>query len=88
MHIDLFFQSLKLEFNRHSVHSISTVGGESNLTTLEEVSSSDRELALLLITAMICSNPTGRPPASAICNYPIFWNLAEILGFFQVYNKI
>lgn len=57
--------------------------GESNLTTLEEVSSSDRELALLLITAMICSNPTGRPPASAICNYPIFWNLAEILGFFQ-----
>ncbi|XP_012058791.1 PREDICTED: serine/threonine-protein kinase/endoribonuclease IRE1 [Atta cephalotes] len=57
--------------------------GESNLTALQEVSSSDRELALLLIKAMLCSNPAGRPPASAICNYPIFWNLAEILGFFQ-----
>ncbi|XP_071565935.1 serine/threonine-protein kinase/endoribonuclease IRE1 [Temnothorax nylanderi] len=57
--------------------------GESNLTALEKVSSSDRELALLLIKAMICSNPAGRPPALAVCNYPIFWNSAEILGFFQ-----
>lgn len=56
---------------------------ESNLTALQEISSYDRELALLLIKAMICSNPAGRPPASAICNFPIFWNLAEILGFFQ-----
>ncbi|KYN04749.1 Serine/threonine-protein kinase/endoribonuclease ire-1, partial [Cyphomyrmex costatus] len=56
---------------------------ESNLTALQEMSPSDRELALLLIKAMICSNPADRPPASAICNYPIFWNLAEILGFFQ-----
>ncbi|XP_012535031.2 serine/threonine-protein kinase/endoribonuclease IRE1 [Monomorium pharaonis] len=56
---------------------------ESNLTALQNVSSSDRELILLLIKAMICSNPTRRPPASAICNYPFFWNLAEILGFFQ-----
>ncbi|XP_011630520.1 serine/threonine-protein kinase/endoribonuclease IRE1 isoform X1 [Pogonomyrmex barbatus] len=57
--------------------------GESNLTALHGISSSDKKLALLLIKAMICSNPIDRPPASAICNYPIFWNLAEILGFFQ-----
>ncbi|XP_011874492.1 PREDICTED: serine/threonine-protein kinase/endoribonuclease IRE1-like [Vollenhovia emeryi] len=57
--------------------------GESNLTSLEKVPPSDRELALLLIKAMICGNPAARPPASAICNYPFFWNLAEILGFFQ-----
>ncbi|KAL0110554.1 hypothetical protein PUN28_013865 [Cardiocondyla obscurior] len=57
---------------------------ESDLTALEQVSSlSDRELALMLIKAMISSNPAARPPASAICNYPIFWNLAEILSFFQ-----
>lgn len=51
---------------------------------LQGISSSDKELALLLIKTMICSNPTGRPPASAICNYPIFWNPAKILSFFQV----
>ncbi|XP_029675812.1 serine/threonine-protein kinase/endoribonuclease IRE1 [Formica exsecta] len=57
--------------------------GETNLTALRGISSSDTELALLLIKAMICSNPAGRPPASAICSYPIFWNSAEILSFFQ-----
>ncbi|XP_072763557.1 serine/threonine-protein kinase/endoribonuclease IRE1 [Anoplolepis gracilipes] len=57
--------------------------GEINLTALKEISSSDKELALLLIEAMICRNPTERPPASAICNYPFFWNSAEILSFFQ-----
>jgi len=73
-----------LDHYNWSILFISVIGGESNLTALQEVSSSDRELALLLIKAMLCSNPAGRPPASAICNYPIFWNLAEILGFFQV----
>lgn len=57
--------------------------GETNLTALRGISSSDKELALLLIKAMICSNPAGRPPASAICNCPIFWNSIEILSFFQ-----
>ncbi|XP_077279454.1 serine/threonine-protein kinase/endoribonuclease Ire1 isoform X2 [Temnothorax americanus] len=59
------------------------LGGESTLTALEKMSSSDRELALLLIKAMICSNPAGRPPALAVYTYPIFWTSAEILGFFQ-----
>jgi len=61
-----------------------STGGESDLTGLREIFSSDKELALLVIKAMICKDPAERPPASAICNYPIFWNSAKILGFFQV----
>lgn len=57
--------------------------GETNLTALQGISSNDRELALLLIKTMICRNPAERPPASSICNYPIFWNPGEILSFFQ-----
>lgn len=62
------------------------VGGESNLTALQDMSANDRELALLLIKMMICNNPSDRPPALAICNYPIFWSSLEILSFFQVYT--
>ncbi|XP_029178141.1 serine/threonine-protein kinase/endoribonuclease IRE1 [Nylanderia fulva] len=57
--------------------------GETNMTALQGISSSDRELALLLIKMMICRNPAERPPALSICNYPIFWNPGEILSFFQ-----
>lgn len=61
-------------------------GGESDLTALQGLSSSDKELALLLIKAMICTDPSDRPSASVICNYPIFWNPSEILSFFQVHK--
>ncbi|XP_033215389.1 serine/threonine-protein kinase/endoribonuclease IRE1 isoform X2 [Belonocnema kinseyi] len=57
--------------------------GESELTALHGISESDKEIALVLIKAMITGNPTERPPASAIKNYPIFWNSAQILNFFQ-----
>ncbi|XP_032689202.1 serine/threonine-protein kinase/endoribonuclease IRE1 isoform X2 [Odontomachus brunneus] len=57
--------------------------GESNLITLQTMSANDRELALLLIKMMICNNPSNRPPALAICNYPIFWSSLKILSFFQ-----
>ncbi|XP_025155794.1 serine/threonine-protein kinase/endoribonuclease IRE1 isoform X2 [Harpegnathos saltator] len=57
--------------------------GESNLVALQNISASDRELAVLLIKMMICNNPSDRPPALAIYNYPIFWNSLEILSFFQ-----
>lgn len=57
--------------------------GESNLSSLHGISDSDRELALILIRTMIASVPADRPPASAIHEHPIFWNAAQILGFFQ-----
>ncbi|KAI4494432.1 hypothetical protein M0802_008924 [Mischocyttarus mexicanus] len=57
--------------------------GESNLTALHEKSESDQELALNLIKAMISENPSERPPASAVYNYPLFWNSTTILSFFQ-----
>lgn len=55
----------------------------SDLSVLQDLSLNDTELALLLIKAMICSNPTNRPPALAICNHPFFWNPSRILNFFQ-----
>lgn len=58
--------------------------GESNLSMLNNISNSDRELALILIKSMIDSDPTSRPPAIAIQNYPFFWNPSRILNFFQV----
>lgn len=58
--------------------------GESDLSGLQGISESDRELALILIKAMIANSPTDRPPAIAIFQHPIFWNAAQILGFFQV----
>lgn len=70
------------------INSISVAGDKSNLTELQEISSNDEELALLLIKAMISSDPTERPPASAICTYPIFWSSSEILGFFQVCKTV
>ncbi|XP_057319293.1 serine/threonine-protein kinase/endoribonuclease IRE1 [Microplitis mediator] len=57
--------------------------GESNLSTLNNISNSDKELALILIKSMIDSDPTSRPPALAIQNYPFFWNPSRILNFFQ-----
>lgn len=57
--------------------------GESDLTGLQEISENDKEIALILIKAMIDSNPTDRPPATAVQNFPIFWNSAQILNFFQ-----
>lgn len=57
--------------------------GESNLLGLQTLSDSDRQLALTLIQAMIADDPTKRPPASAVHDYPIFWESVEILEFLQ-----
>ncbi|XP_074099180.1 serine/threonine-protein kinase/endoribonuclease Ire1 isoform X1 [Cotesia typhae] len=57
--------------------------GESDLSSLTDISNNDKELALVLIKAMIDSDPTSRPPAFAIQNYPFFWNSSRILNFFQ-----
>lgn len=53
------------------------------MTHLQNMKESDQVSALLLIKAMIASNPAERPPASAVHNYPIFWTPAQILSFFQ-----
>lgn len=65
-------------------HLLFNSGGESNLLAFHGISMSDRELALVLIQAMIASQPGNRPPATAVQQHPIFWNAAQILGFFQV----
>ncbi|XP_015520215.1 serine/threonine-protein kinase/endoribonuclease IRE1 [Neodiprion pinetum] len=57
--------------------------GDSDLSVLQGISASDRELALILIRAMIAGTPADRPPATAIHQHPIFWSAAQILGFFQ-----
>ncbi|XP_012256735.2 serine/threonine-protein kinase/endoribonuclease IRE1 [Athalia rosae] len=57
--------------------------GESNLTAFQGISQSDRDLALVLIRAMIADSPAERPPAIAVYEHPIFWSAAQILGFFQ-----
>ncbi|XP_035725102.1 serine/threonine-protein kinase/endoribonuclease IRE1-like [Vespa mandarinia] len=57
--------------------------GESNLTALQGISQSDKELALNLIKAMISEDPSKRPPALAIHNHPLFWEPNQVLGFFQ-----
>ncbi|KAK2585144.1 hypothetical protein KPH14_008650 [Odynerus spinipes] len=57
--------------------------GESNLTALQGISQSDKELALSLIKAMISEDPSERPPALAIYNHPLFWESTQVLGFFQ-----
>ncbi|XP_066601348.1 serine/threonine-protein kinase/endoribonuclease IRE1-like isoform X2 [Prorops nasuta] len=57
--------------------------GESNLTALNGLSSSEKELALILIKSMISRDPSDRPPASAIYSFPIFWENAHVLSFFQ-----
>ncbi|XP_034936103.1 serine/threonine-protein kinase/endoribonuclease ire-1 [Chelonus insularis] len=57
--------------------------GENDLTAIQDIPDSDKELALILIKAMIDKNPTNRPPAIAIQNYPFFWNSSRILNFFQ-----
>nr|XP_034191794.1 serine/threonine-protein kinase/endoribonuclease IRE1 isoform X2 [Osmia lignaria] len=58
--------------------------GESDLTALHDViSQSDKELALVLIKAMIANNPSERPPVTAVHDHPIFWESVRVLGFFQ-----
>ncbi|XP_043785399.1 serine/threonine-protein kinase/endoribonuclease IRE1 isoform X1 [Apis laboriosa] len=58
--------------------------GENDLTALhDEISQNDKELALILIKAMIANNPSERPPVMAVHDHPIFWEPAKILGFFQ-----
>ncbi|EZA61735.1 hypothetical protein DMN91_004412 [Ooceraea biroi] len=54
-----------------------------DLSALQELSPIDRELALLLVKAMISRIPEERPPASAISTYPIFWYPRKIMNFFQ-----
>lgn len=61
------------------------IGGESDLMALHDgISQNDKELALVLIKAMIASNPSERPPVMAVHDHPIFWEPATILEFFQV----
>ncbi|KZC13752.1 PREDICTED: serine/threonine-protein kinase/endoribonuclease IRE1 [Dufourea novaeangliae] len=58
--------------------------GESNLTALHGgISESDKDLALVLIKAMIASEPSERPPVMAVHEHPIFWEPSRILAFFQ-----
>lgn len=57
--------------------------GESDITSLQGVSKNDKELALVLIKAMIANDPSERPPAIAIYDYPLFWDFSRVLGFFQ-----
>ncbi|XP_011300602.1 serine/threonine-protein kinase/endoribonuclease IRE1 [Fopius arisanus] len=57
--------------------------GESDLSFLHDVHDHNKELALVLIRAMIDSDPTSRPPAVAVERFPFFWNSARILNFFQ-----
>ncbi|XP_015122831.1 serine/threonine-protein kinase/endoribonuclease IRE1 [Diachasma alloeum] len=57
--------------------------GESDVSSLQDVHDYDKELALVLIRAMIDSDPTSRPPALAVERFPFFWNSARILNFFQ-----
>lgn len=57
--------------------------GDSDLSFLQDVHDHDKDLALVLIKAMIDSNPTSRPPALAVENFPFFWNSARVLNFFQ-----
>ncbi|XP_003699825.1 serine/threonine-protein kinase/endoribonuclease Ire1 isoform X2 [Megachile rotundata] len=60
------------------------LGGESDLSALHDgISQSDKELALVLIKAMISSNPSERPPVTAVRDHPIFWESVRVLGFFQ-----
>ncbi|OAD60687.1 Serine/threonine-protein kinase/endoribonuclease ire-1 [Eufriesea mexicana] len=57
---------------------------ESDLTALHDgISQNDKQLALILIKAMIANNPSERPPVMAVYGHPIFWDPARILGFFQ-----
>lgn len=51
----------------------------------EEISESDKELALVLIKTMIANDPSERPPVTAIHEHPIFWEPSRILAFFQVF---
>lgn len=57
------------------------------MTDIQDISKSDKELAIVLIKAMIGSNPIDRPPSSAVENHPFFWSPAEVLNFFQVYRS-
>lgn len=54
------------------------------MSALQRISETDKQVALLLIKAMIASDPIDRPPAQAIHNHPMFWDAAQILTFFQV----
>lgn len=63
--------------------TIFDIGGESNLTALYGLTRNDRELALILIKAMIADDPADRPPALAVHDHPMFWESMQILAFFQ-----
>lgn len=54
------------------------------MSDIQDISKSDKELAVILIKAMIGSNPLDRPPSTAVENHPFFWSPAEVLNFFQV----
>lgn len=42
------------------------------------------ELARMLIAKLISVDANQRPPARAVLVYPLFWNKAKILAFYQV----
>ncbi|XP_014217501.1 serine/threonine-protein kinase/endoribonuclease IRE1 [Copidosoma floridanum] len=54
-----------------------------DLSNLQSISQNDKEIALVLIKAMISLDPKSRPSAQAVLNHPIFWDAAQILTFFQ-----
>ncbi|XP_001607831.2 serine/threonine-protein kinase/endoribonuclease IRE1 isoform X1 [Nasonia vitripennis] len=57
--------------------------GEIDLTALQNISENDKQVALVLIKAMVDSDPLKRPPAQAIHDHPMFWDAAQVLTFFQ-----
>ncbi|XP_058791502.1 serine/threonine-protein kinase/endoribonuclease IRE1 isoform X2 [Phymastichus coffea] len=59
------------------------LGGEIDLSSLQNISENDKQVALVLIKAMIASDPIDRPPAQAIHDHPMFWDAAQVLTFFQ-----
>ncbi|KAK7794108.1 hypothetical protein R5R35_012602 [Gryllus longicercus] len=56
------------------------LSGESQLNDLE---GDDKLMHRTLVEAMINTDPSRRPPASAIVKHPIFWKNHSILTFFQ-----
>lgn len=63
-------------------------GGEIDLSALQNISENDKQVALVLIKAMVDSDPLRRPPAQAIYDHPMFWDAAQVLTFFQVGVKL
>ncbi|KAJ8682778.1 hypothetical protein QAD02_018570 [Eretmocerus hayati] len=59
------------------------LSGEIDLSYLQNISENDKQIALVLIKAMISSDPVDRPPAQAVYEHPMFWEAAQVLTFFQ-----